>query len=82
MKIYNGNQKQERRHKHYIIPIIYMLSEIIVVWLILSFISLDFYIKHWNIWIKLILTIAILYSITKTFKIYNRQKNYKRKGEN
>ena len=81
MKIYNGNQKQERRHKHYITPIVYMLSEITIVWLILSIISVDFDINHWQIWAKGVLGIATVYSAIKTIKIYKRQKNYKRKGE-
>ena len=78
MKINNGNDKQERRHKHYIIPIIYMFSEITLGWLILSIISVDFDITHWEIWAKVVLIIIAIYSTTKTYNIYKRQKEYKR----
>ncbi|NOZ89814.1 MAG: hypothetical protein GXO60_00855 [Epsilonproteobacteria bacterium] len=82
MKIDNGNQKQERRHKHYVIPIIYMILELTVAWLILSIISVNFDINNWTIWAKAAFAIAIIYSTIKTIKVYKRQKNYKRKGEN
>ncbi len=78
MRIYNGEDRQERRRKRYITPIIYALSEITLAWLLISIAMIDFNIYRWNIWGKLILSITTIYSIHKMFKIYKRQKNYKR----
>ncbi len=78
MKIYNGEDRQERRRKRYITPILYSLAEITLAWLIISIIMIDFDINRWTIWGKLILSIATIYSLYKMVKIYRRQKKYKR----
>ncbi len=78
MKVYNGENKQERRKKRYITPIVYALAEITLAWLIISIAMIDFNIYRWNIWGKLILSISTIYSIYKMILIYKRQKNYKR----
>ncbi len=78
MRIYNGEDRQERRRKRYITPIIHLLAEITLAWLIISIAMIDFNIYRWNIWGKVILSIATIYSIYKMIKIYKRQKNYKR----
>ena len=77
MKIYNGEDRQERRKKRYIIPLIYALAEITLAWLLISIAMIDFNIYRWSIWGDLILSIAIIYSIYKMMKIYIRQKNIK-----
>ncbi len=77
MKIYNGEDRQERRKKRYIIPIIYTLAEITLTWLLISIVMIDFNIYRWSIWGKLIFSIAVIYSIYKMILIYKRQKNYK-----
>ena len=78
MRIYNGEDRQERRKKRYITPIVYALAEITLAWLIISIAMIDFNIYRWNIWGKLILSISTIYSIYKMILIYKRQKNYKR----
>ncbi len=78
MRIYNGEDKQERRRKHYITPIIFLLAELTIVWLIISIIMVDFNIERWNTFAKIIILIFGIFFIGKTFKIYARQKNYKR----
>jgi membrane protein YdbS with pleckstrin-like domain len=78
LKIDIGNETHERRRKHYITPILYMLSEISLAWLILSIIMVNFNIAQWSIWTQGSLVMVILYSGFKTIKIYERQKNYKR----
>ncbi len=78
MRIYNGEDRQERRRKHYITPIIFLLAELTIVWLILSIIMVDFNITKWNIFAKVSLLIFGIFFLGKTFKIYARQKNYKR----
>ncbi|MCH9739757.1 MAG: hypothetical protein K0U38_02810 [Epsilonproteobacteria bacterium] len=78
MKIDNGNEQQEKRKKHYITPIIYFLAELTIAWLILSIISVDFNINNWHMLTKAILILVAIYSGYKTYKVYKRQKDYKR----
>jgi len=77
--IYNGEDRQERRKKHYITPIIFLLAELIIAWLIISIIMIDFNIYKWTLWGKIPLFIIAIFFLYKTVKIYKRQKNYKRK---
>jgi len=74
----NGEDRQERRRKHYITPIIFTLLEITLAWLIISIIEIDFNIEKWDIWGKFAIVLSSIYSIYKMVKIYKRQKNYKR----
>jgi hypothetical protein len=79
MKVYNGEERQERRAKHYITPIIFMLLELVMGWLIISIVMVNFNINLWTFSGKLSFLIFSLYSLYKTGKIYKRQKNYKRR---
>ena len=66
----------ERRRKRMLIPAIYFLAEVILVWLILSLIQLNFYFDEWNIWSLIIFIVSFIYSTFKTIHVYSRQKNY------
>jgi|GEM_PF-2206412 len=77
MKIDNGNNRQERRKKRVVIPIVYFLAEITLGWLILSIVNLSFYIKQWTVWSYSVMIIIFLYSLSKTFMVYKRQKKLK-----
>ncbi len=76
-----GIRTVERRRKRMIVPIIYFMAEIIVVWLILVLIQLNFNIAEWSLWSILLFMIVIAYSALKTIHVYKRQKNYPIKGE-
>lgn len=76
VKVDIGCQKQERRKKRYVIPIIYFLLEVILVWLVLAIINVDFHMERWNPLSYVALFVASGYSLYKTYKIYCRQKNY------
>ncbi|RUM73697.1 MAG: hypothetical protein DSZ11_05330 [Sulfurovum sp.] len=78
MKIYNGENNQERRRKHYITPIIYFLSELSFIWIILSVIEIGFNIGEWRAWAIVALFVGAIYPAYKTINIFRRQKNYKR----
>ncbi len=79
MKIDIGNQTHERRKKHYITPLLYMIAEIMLGWILLSFVMVDFRVSQWDLWAKLLLGVVGIYSSYKMIKIYQRQKNYRRK---
>ena len=66
----------ERREKRFIVPIIYLMAEILVTWLVLTLIQLEFDIREWEVWAIVILFIGGIYSIIKTVNVYQRQKNY------
>jgi ABC-type transport system involved in cytochrome bd biosynthesis fused ATPase/permease subunit len=74
MKVYNGNQRQERRKKRILTPIIYLLLEIILIWLILSIINISFDITSWSTLSHIVVLISFIYFSYKTYKIYQRQK--------
>jgi len=77
MKTYNGNRNQERRRKRVFIPIVYFILELIFTWIVLSIINISFDIYSWALWSYGALFVVFLYSISKTFYIYKRQKKLK-----
>ena len=66
----------ERRRKRKFIPAIYFIAEVVLAWLILSLIQLNFNLFEWDVWWFLIFIISVLYSTFKTIHVYRRQKNY------
>jgi len=66
----------ERRRKRMLIPAIYFVAEVVLAWLILSLIQLNFNFTEWSIWGLLIFIISVLYSTFKTIHVYRRQKSY------
>jgi len=76
MKIDNGQHKYERRRKRTFAPIIYMLAEVILAWIILSLINLSFQVQTWEMWSHIVLFFAFIYSGYKTFVVLDRQKEY------
>ena len=66
----------ERRRKRMIVPIIYFMAEIIVAWLMLVLIQLNFNIIEWSVWSILFFMMVIGYSALKTIHVYRRQRNY------
>ena len=78
MKTYNGENNQERRHKHYITPIIYFLAEVSFIWIILSVVEISFNIVEWRALAIIALIVGAIYPAYKTVNIFIRQRNYKR----
>lgn len=77
MKIDNGKHKYEKRRKRIFTPIIYMFSEIILAWILLSIVNVSFQIQTWEILSHSILVFAFIYSGYKTYLVFDRQKMYK-----
>ena len=78
MKIDNGKHKFEKRRKRFLTPIIYMLAEFSLAWILLSDVNLSFQIQTWNTLSHIALSFAFIYSAYKTYHIFDRQKNYER----
>ena len=78
MSIENGEDRQEKRRKHYITPIIYFLAELSFIWIILSVIEISFDIREWREWAIIAFAIGAIYPAYKTVRVFIRQKNYKR----
>lgn len=66
----------ERRRKRTIIPIIYFLAEVILAWLVLALIQVEFNMFEWNSWAVGVFIIAVVYSTAKTMNVFKRQKDY------
>ncbi len=66
----------ERRRKRRVIPILYCLAELILIWLVLVLIELEFNILNWDLWAIVTYLIFAIYSVAKTVRIYERQKTY------
>ena len=67
-------KSNERRRKRLVVPIIYLLAEMMVYWLALSLIQLEFNVRNWAIWAMIIFILGMTYSLIKTVHIYKRQK--------
>jgi len=78
MKIDNGKHNFEKRRKRFFTPIIYMLAEFSLAWILLSVVNISFQIQTWNSLSHIALSCALLYSAYKTHAIFERQKNYER----
>ena len=78
MRIYNGEDQQEKRRKHYVTPIIYFLAEVSFIWIMLSVIEITFDISKWGTWAVVALAIGAIYPAYKTVNVFIRQKSYKR----
>ncbi len=76
MRIDNGKYKFEKRRKRFFTPIIYMLAEITLIWILLSVVNLSFEIMRWEIWSYILWGFTTLYSAYKTYFIFDRQKEY------
>ena len=74
MKINNGKYKFEKRRKRVFVPIVYMLAEIILIWILLSLLNISFNVQSWSVISYIILFVAVGYSLYKTVIIYERQK--------
>ena len=66
----------ERRRKRMVVPAIYFAVEVVLVWLILSLVQLEFNLFKWDIWEILVFIPLVFYSTFKTIHIYRRQKSY------
>lgn len=66
----------ERRRKRKFVPSIYFMAEVVLAWLILSLVQLNFNFDEWSIWAVFIFIILVLYSTFKTVHVYRRQKSY------
>lgn len=76
-----GVRDSERRRKRVITPIIYLLAEAVLAWLVLSLIQLKFQFQEWSVWAIFLFILWEIYSIAKTIHIYNRQKSYEEDNE-
>ena len=77
MRLDASNNVIERRKKRMFIPAFYFLAEMVLVWLVLSIIQVQFDMREWSLWSVIIFTLAIAYSLAKTVHVYKRQKKYK-----
>lgn len=77
MKYNESSKIRERRKKRMFTPTVYFMVEMVLVWLVLSIIQVDFDPRNWRIWALIVISIFMLYSLAKTVHIYKRQKNYK-----
>jgi len=59
------------------IPAFYFLAEMVLTWLVLSIIQVNFDIREWSLWSVIIFILAVAYSLSKTIYVYKRQKNIK-----
>ena len=62
MKIDNGKYKFEKRQKRIFTPIIYMFSEVILIWILLSMMNVSFQVQTWEISSHVILLFSFIYS--------------------
>jgi len=76
MSLNRNVRDSERRKKRLIAPMFYFLTEMTLVWLVLSLIQLEFSVLEWSTWAIIIFFVIIIYSIAKTIHIYQRQKDY------
>jgi len=74
-------REAERRRKRLFLPIIYLIAEIVLAWLVLSLVQLEFDPSKWSIWAVVLFIIGIVYSIAKTLHVYKRQKDYPHSNE-
>jgi hypothetical protein len=77
MKTFNGNDKQEKRRKRYITPMIYLFAQLTLVWIVLSVVNISFDIQKWATWSYGVFFVIFTYLAYKTFHIYKRQKDLK-----
>jgi len=71
----------ERRKKRMVVPIIYFMAEVVLVWLIFTLIEMNFNVTEWNVLSILVFVTAVLYSTFKTIHIYRRQREYSDNNE-
>ena len=71
----------ERRKKRMVIPIIYFMAEVVLVWLIFTLIEMNFNVAEWNVLSILVFVTAVLYSTFKTVHVYRRQREYSNNNE-
>jgi len=77
MKTYNGGNRQERRKKRLIAPMVFFFAELTLAWLILSIINISFSIATWSSWSYIASIIVFIYLGDKTIRVYRRQKSLK-----
>jgi hypothetical protein len=77
MKMNVSSKIRERRKKRFIIPALYFLAEMVLAWLVLALVQVNFDIKNWSLWSLVVISIFMVYSLSKTIHVYKRQKNYK-----
>ena len=66
----------ERRRKRMVLPTVYLIAEIVVIWLALALVQLKFSFENWSLWSMIAFFVAVSYSVIKTVHVYKRQKNY------
>lgn len=69
-------REAERRRKRLFLPIIYLIAEVVLAWLVLSLVQLEFDPSKWSIWAVVLFMIGLVYSISKTVHVFQRQKDY------
>jgi C4-dicarboxylate transporter len=75
MRIVN-HKVRERRKKRMFVPSLYLLLEVIFIWLVLSVIQQNLFISTWELWSILLFIVFVGYAILKTVHVYQRQKDY------
>ena len=72
----NGNKIIERRQKRKFAPAIYFILELILIWLVLTVLEVNYNPMDWTIWSQISMIVFGIYAIFKMLYIYNRQKRY------
>lgn len=77
MRIHLDRKDRERRRRRLLTPAFYFIAEMVLIWLVLSLIQLNFNILMWDGWSYVVGVVFTLYSVLKLLHIYHRQKRYK-----
>jgi len=66
--------EKRRRRPSYLIPILFFMLEILLVWLVISLLNWDLNILQWNVYTYAIALAWIIFSIIKLMIVLKRQK--------
>jgi len=66
--------EKRRRRPSYLMPLLFFVLEMVLMWLSVSLLNWDTNMKEWNVYTYPIPVIWIIFSITKFFSVLRRQK--------
>jgi len=76
MRIDRQGRVRERRKKRRFIPVLYFISELVVVGLGLVIWEMSFNIQLWSIGSYIVFGLVFIYGLVKTLHVYGRQREY------
>jgi len=56
-------------------PLFFLFAELVLAWLVVSIIQVDFDIRNWQLWGKALLGLVAIYSLSKTARVFKRQRD-------